>query len=125
MRDVNVVQKRTGTILSDGVIKYFLSFLCRFLWPQLQNLIVKLCMFIVNAKLCHYFMMLQKENSAERRESFIHKRTHFSVNNNMPQHRNTLTYDLVQCDISKSEQLPENCQVGPKHVAVDVILVSF
>jgi hypothetical protein len=30
MSDVNVVQKRAGTILSDGINKCFLSFLCGF-----------------------------------------------------------------------------------------------
>jgi hypothetical protein len=29
--------------LSDGINKYFLSFLCGFLWPQFGNLIVTLC----------------------------------------------------------------------------------
>jgi hypothetical protein len=40
---------------------------------------------------------LQKENNAEWRESFILKQTHFSVNNDMQQHGNTLNYDLLQC----------------------------
>jgi hypothetical protein len=30
MSDVNVVSKRAGTILSEGINKYFLSFLCGF-----------------------------------------------------------------------------------------------
>jgi hypothetical protein len=38
MSDVNVVPKRAGTILSNGINKYFLSFLCGFLWPQFRNL---------------------------------------------------------------------------------------
>jgi hypothetical protein len=32
-----------GTILSDGINKYFLSFLCGILWPQFRNSIVTLC----------------------------------------------------------------------------------
>jgi hypothetical protein len=43
----------------------------------------------------------------------------------MQQHGNTLTYDLVQCDGFKIEQLPKDGQVGPKHVAFDAILMSF
>jgi hypothetical protein len=35
------------------------------------------------------------------------------------------TYDLMQCDSSLSEQLPEGGQVGVKHVAIDVILMLF
>jgi hypothetical protein len=31
MSDVNVVRKRAGIILSDGINKYFLSFLCVFM----------------------------------------------------------------------------------------------
>jgi hypothetical protein len=46
MSDVDVVQKWAGTILSDGINKYFLSFLCSFLWPQFGNLIVTLCIYI-------------------------------------------------------------------------------
>jgi hypothetical protein len=42
MSDVNVVRERAGTILSDGINKYFLYFLC-VLWPQFGNLIVTLC----------------------------------------------------------------------------------
>jgi hypothetical protein len=42
MRDVNIVRKRAGTILSDGINKYLLSFLYGFLWPQFGNLIVTL-----------------------------------------------------------------------------------
>jgi hypothetical protein len=38
---VNGVRKQAGTILSDGINKYFLSFL----WPQFGNLIVTLCMY--------------------------------------------------------------------------------
>jgi hypothetical protein len=30
MSDVNLAQKRAGTILSDGINKYFLYFLCGF-----------------------------------------------------------------------------------------------
>jgi hypothetical protein len=37
------VRKRMGTILSEGVNKCFLYFLCGFLWPQFGNLIVTLC----------------------------------------------------------------------------------
>jgi hypothetical protein len=33
----------------------------------------------------------QEEKNAERRESFILKQTHFSVNSDMEQHGNTLT----------------------------------
>jgi hypothetical protein len=42
MSDVNAVRKRAGTILNDGINKYFLSF-CVVLWPQFGNLIVTLC----------------------------------------------------------------------------------
>jgi hypothetical protein len=41
---------------------------------------------------------LQKENNAHWRECFILKQTHFSVSNDMQQHGNILTYDLVQCN---------------------------
>lgn len=37
----------------------------------------------------------QKENNVEWGESFILKQTRFSVNNDMQQHGNILTYDLV------------------------------
>jgi hypothetical protein len=43
MSDVNVMRKRAGTVLSDGVNKHFLSLLCGFLWHQFGNLIVTLC----------------------------------------------------------------------------------
>jgi hypothetical protein len=31
---------------------------------------------------------------------------------------------LCGATVSKHEQLPEDSQVGPKHVAIDVILIS-
>jgi hypothetical protein len=40
----------------------------------------------------------RKENSAERRESFVLKQTYLSVNNDMQYHLNILICDLVQCD---------------------------
>jgi hypothetical protein len=43
MSDINIVRKRTGTILSDGINKYFSYFLYRFLCPQFGNLLVTLC----------------------------------------------------------------------------------
>jgi hypothetical protein len=52
MSDVNVVRKRAGTIWSDGINKYFLLFLCGFLWPQFRNLIVTLCLRRVIIFLC-------------------------------------------------------------------------
>jgi hypothetical protein len=42
--------------------------------------------------------MPQEENNAEQRKGLILKETHFSVNNDMQQHVNISTYDLVQCD---------------------------
>jgi hypothetical protein len=45
MSNVNIVRKRVATILGDGINKYFLSFLCGFLWPQFGHLIVTLCMY--------------------------------------------------------------------------------
>jgi hypothetical protein len=59
------------------------------------------------------------------RESFILKQIHFRVNDDMQQHGNTLTYDLVQCDIFKNLIIAQNGQVlvWPKHVAIDVILM--
>jgi hypothetical protein len=44
--NVNDVQRRAGTILSDGTNKYFLSLLCGFSWPQFGNLIATLCTYI-------------------------------------------------------------------------------
>lgn len=41
---------------------------------------------------------LQKKNNTEWRESFILRHSHFSVNNDMQEHGNTLTYNLVKCD---------------------------
>jgi hypothetical protein len=43
----------------------------------------------------------QKKNNAERKESFVLKQTRFSVNSNMQQHGNILTYDPAQCDSSE------------------------
>jgi hypothetical protein len=43
MSNVNVMRKGAGTILSNGINKYFLSFFVWFLWPQFGNLIVTLC----------------------------------------------------------------------------------
>jgi hypothetical protein len=40
----------------------------------------------------------QKETNVEQRESFVRKQTHLSVNSNIQQHWNMLTYNLVQCD---------------------------
>jgi hypothetical protein len=50
--------------------------------------------------------------------SFILKQTHFNVNNGMQRHE-------IQCSatVSKSGQLPEDGQVGPKHAAIGVILM--
>jgi hypothetical protein len=39
----------------------------------------------------------QEEKKKSGTESFILKQTYFSVNNDMQQHGNILTYDLVQC----------------------------
>jgi hypothetical protein len=46
------------------------------------------------------------------------------MNNDMQQHGNIL---MIHCSstVSKSEQLPEDGQVGPKHLATDVILMLF
>jgi hypothetical protein len=41
---------------------------------------------------------------------------YFSANDDMQHHGNTLNYGLVQ-----REQLPEDGQVRPEHVAIDVI----
>jgi hypothetical protein len=51
MSDINVVRKEAGTILSDGINKYFLSFLCGLLWSQFGNLIVTLCMYTEECQL--------------------------------------------------------------------------
>jgi hypothetical protein len=45
MSDVNVVRKRAGTILNDGINKYHVSF---FLWLQFGNLIVTLYSYMSN-----------------------------------------------------------------------------
>jgi hypothetical protein len=66
----------------------------------------------------------QKKNNSEWRV-FIFKQTHFIVNNDMEQHGNALTYDLVRATVSKSEKLPEDGKVGPKHVVIDVIIILF
>jgi hypothetical protein len=44
MSDVNIMWKWVGTMFSDGSNKYFLSFLCGFLWLQFRNLIVTVYM---------------------------------------------------------------------------------
>jgi hypothetical protein len=49
MSNVNVVRKRAGTILSDGINKYFYLF-CVVLWFQFGNLIVTL--YIPQASSC-------------------------------------------------------------------------
>jgi hypothetical protein len=36
MSDTNFVQKRAGTILTEGINKYFLLFVW-FLWPQIRE----------------------------------------------------------------------------------------
>jgi hypothetical protein len=69
--------------------------------------------------------MALKSQQLLRRESFILKQTYFIVNNDMQQHGNILTYNLLQFDSFKNDQLPEDGQVGPKHVAIFVILMSF
>jgi hypothetical protein len=69
--------------------------------------------------------MPQKENNAEWRESFILRQTHFNVNNDMQQHGNILSYIWCSAVVSKGEQLPEDGQVGPQHVAIDMILMLF
>jgi hypothetical protein len=62
-----------------------------------------------------------KENNAERRESFILKQTHFSVNND-----NAIAWkyiDLRPCAVwqfQKSEQLLKDGQVRLKHITIDV-----
>jgi hypothetical protein len=43
MSDVNVVPKRTETMLSEGINKYFLFLLYSSLWRQIWNLIVIPC----------------------------------------------------------------------------------
>jgi hypothetical protein len=40
----------------------------------------------------------QKENNAERRESFVLRQPRFTVNNDMQQRGNELTYGQVECD---------------------------
>jgi hypothetical protein len=57
MSNVNVVWKGVGTILS--INKYFLSFLCGFLWPQFRNLIVTLCIW---AQMYGLFITIQRSN---------------------------------------------------------------
>jgi hypothetical protein len=47
------------------------------------------------------------------------------VKNNIEKHGNTLTYDVVRASVSKREQFPEDGQVRPKHITIDVILMSF
>jgi hypothetical protein len=51
--DVNVVWKPAGTILSDGINKYFYLFFVWFLWPQFGNLIVTLCTFWAMDEVLH------------------------------------------------------------------------
>jgi hypothetical protein len=41
--EIENIIKWAGTILSDGIKKYFLSFFYGSLWPELGNLIVTLC----------------------------------------------------------------------------------
>jgi hypothetical protein len=52
------VQKWVGTILNDGINKYFLSILCDFLWPQFRNLIVTLCMVSYNLNTFNYMNLV-------------------------------------------------------------------
>jgi hypothetical protein len=48
------------------------------------------------------------------------------VNKDKEQHGNILTYDLVQCDgFQTVNSLPEDGQVSPKHVAINMILMLF
>jgi hypothetical protein len=62
---------------------------------------------------------------AERKESFVLRQTYFKVNND-----NEIAWKYIDFRtsavrrFSKSEQLPEDYQVRPKHVAVDVILIT-
>jgi hypothetical protein len=42
MSDGNIMPKRAETILSDGINRYFLSFVWGFLWPQFRNVILTL-----------------------------------------------------------------------------------
>jgi hypothetical protein len=68
----------------------------------------------------------EEENNAEWTESFVLKQTHFSVNND-----NAVTWKYIDLRsravgrIANSEHLPKDGQIGPKHVATDVILMSF
>jgi hypothetical protein len=68
----------------------------------------------------------QKENNVERRECFVLKQTYFIVNN-----INAIAWRYIDLRssavwrFSNSEQLPEDGQVRPKHVAILVILTLF
>jgi hypothetical protein len=67
-----------------------------------------------------------KENIAAWRKSFILRQTYFIVNNS-----NAIAWKYVDFRsgtmrrFSKSEHLPEDGQIWPKHVAIDMILMLF
>jgi hypothetical protein len=67
----------------------------------------------------------RNKKNAEKRRSFILKEAIFGVSGDMQYHGNIFTYDLVQCDGFKSEQLPEDGQLRPKYIAIDVVLMLF
>jgi hypothetical protein len=58
MRDVNVVQKQVGTILSDCINTFFLRFFCNFLWSQFGSLIVTLCKVSYNLNTFYYMCLV-------------------------------------------------------------------
>jgi hypothetical protein len=68
----------------------------------------------------------QHENNAGRKEGFVLKETRFSLNND---NEIALIYIDLRSSavrrILKSGQLPEDGQVRPKHVAIDVISMLF
>jgi hypothetical protein len=67
----------------------------------------------------------QKENKAERRKSFVLKQTHFIANDDAIARKYIELISSAVRRFSKSEQLPEDGQVRPKRVAIDVILMLF
>jgi hypothetical protein len=67
----------------------------------------------------------QKENNAKGRESFVLKQTYCSVNNNKVRAWKYTDLRSSVVMVSKREQLPEDGQVRPKQVAINVILMLF
>jgi hypothetical protein len=78
------VQKRAGTILSDGINTYILSFLCGFSWPQFGNLIVTLFTSLSNDDAPSKKSWTQKlercTSQATTRMCPIHRSTHYNKN---------------------------------------------